>query len=71
VDRLLIGVRMAKTAGGRLGASADPASGFSAEFAILGQLLDARMAADEALTLVMAAFANTPPLGSAAVETQP
>lgn len=62
---------MAKTTGGRLGASADPASGFSAEFAVLGQLLDARMAADEALTLVMAAFAKTPPLGSAAVETPP
>jgi hypothetical protein len=66
VDRLLVGVRLAKSARGRVGASVDAANGFAAEFSILGQLLDARMAADEALTSVVAAFANTPPFGSAA-----
>jgi hypothetical protein len=59
VDRLLAGVRLARAAGGRSGASAGAASVFTAGFSIVGQLLDARMAADEALTSVLAALPDT------------
>jgi len=62
VDKLLVGVRIAPTALKRLGPSSSAVEIFASEFAIVGQLTDARSVVDEAITELLSALSNASPL---------